>query len=494
MVSLQGHPRGLYVLFFAEMWERFSYYGMRALLILYLTRALGRSDDTANSIYGSYVALVYATPLLGGMLADRILGARRAVIFGGTLMAIGHFAMAFHQLLYLALAFLIVGNGFFKPNISSIVGRLYPAGDRRRDAGFTIFYMGINLGAFLAPIACGFLGEHVGWHYGFALAGVGMVLGLINFVIGQPRFEGIGNPPNLDLLRKKALPFLPMEWLVYLGGFAFVGLAWLLVQSFGTVGVIMNILGGVIGLILVLYVIFRCNSVERHHLTVAVILTVFSVVFWAFFEQAGSSINLFTDRNVDRVVLGWEIPAAAFQSVNAGFIILLAPAFSFMWRWLADRKWEPGVTVKFALGLLQLSLGFAALYLGARLSGSGIVPLFWLVLGYLLHTMGELCLSPVGLSMITRLSPVRIVGFMMGVWFLAASYAQYVGALVAKLANIERTESTTSGAIELPPPSETVMVYADVYGVVTLIALGVGIVLLLLSPLLKRWIHEEHAS
>ena len=496
---LTGHPQGLYVLFFAEMWERFSYYGMRALLILFMTKQLLYTDQFSTEIYGAYTALVYATPVFGGMLADRLLGFRKAVILGGVLMALGHFAMAFVDLagnggaevsdkytLYLALALLIVGNGFFKPNISSLVGKLYKEGDAKRDVGFTIFYMGINLGAFLSPIICGYVGETIGWHWGFGLAGIGMVLGLVNFILGQHRFAGHADPPDMEYLKKPVFAGINREWVTYIGAIVAVGVAWVLVGRFGIIGGLLNGFGVIVVASILYYCIKRCDRVERDRLFVALLITSFSVVFWAFFEQAGSSINLFTDRNVDRNLFGMEIPASVYQAANAFFIVTLGPLFSWLWIRLDTSNRQPSIPLKFGLGIIQLGLGFGALYMGAVTSQeSGMVAMSWLILGYLLHTTGELCLSPVGLSAITKLSPTKIVGLMMGVWFLATAYAQYVGAVIAKTMSI----NTEGGDASEVPPTESVMVYGEVFGKIALVAIGIGLAIAIFSPLIRRLCH-----
>ena len=492
MASALGskHPSGLYVLFLAEMWERFSYYGMRALLVFYMTRHFLFGDQPAYAVYGSYTALVYATPVLGGMLADRFLGYRKAVLTGGVLMALGHFAMAVDhlQVFYLALALLICGNGFFKPNISTIVGRLYPPGDPRRDSGFTIFYMGINLGAGAAPLVCGYLGETYGWHWGFGLAGIGMLFGLLVFWRGQPLLGGVADPPDAERLRQSVLPGVNRELGIYLATAAAVAVCWQLVQHSVAVGSILVLTGVVVVVALGATMLIRCERVERDRLTVVSVLILLSVVFWAFFEQAGSSINLFTDRNVDRTVMGWTVPASLFQSVNPGYIILLAPLFAGLWVRLARAGLEPSTPTKFAFGVIQLGLGFAMLYLGARSADqNGMVALGWLFLGYLLHTTGELCLSPVGLSMVTKLSPARIVGWMMGCWFLSSAFAQYIGGLIAMLAG---ARSTATPADQAPSPAETVMLYGSVFGKLALVALGVGLALLAFVPALKRRMHD----
>ena len=486
-----SHPRGLYVLFFAEMWERLSYYGMRALLTLYMTKVFLWDDNKAYAVYGAYTALVYATPVIGGMLADKLLGYRKAVILGGVLMSLGHFAMAFenHQIFYLALALIIVGNGFFKPNISTIVGALYPDGDKRRDAGFTIFYMGINLGAF-SQIFAGILGEKVGWHWGFGFAGVGMVIGLIVFLLGQSKLEGHAEPPDAEALKQKVVPGINKEWAVYLGSAVGVCIAWYLVQSYGVVGMILNGVGMIAGIGLVSYAMFKCNPEERSKMFAALIMIVFSVVFWAFFEQAGSSMNLFTDRNVDRHLFGWEIPTTAFQSVNPLFIIIFAPIFSLMWINLAERDKEPNTPMKFGLGITQLGLGFAALWYGATTANDqGMVNMSWLVLGYLLHTTGELCLSPIGLSMVTKLSPKRIGALMMGTWFLATAFAQFVASQLAMLTGVS-SEGGGEAGNGIPDPTQTVMIYGDVFGKIAVAAVVTGIIVLLVSPLIRKLMRD----
>jgi len=485
-VQSTNQAKALRVLFFAETWERFSYYGMRALLVLYMTKHFAFSDDRAYQVYGSYTALVYTTPLVGGILADRLLGGRKAVVFGGLLMALGHFAMAFDHLFYPALALLICGNGFFKPNISAIVGRIYPDKDEKRDRAFAIFYMGINLGADAAVI-CGFLGEHYGWHWGFGLAGIGMLVGLVVFLWGQRFIGAAADPPDPARLRAPFLLGLSREWLIYLGAFAAVGVSWALVQKGTLLGSLLLVVGLVTLGGLFFYLARSAKPEERGPMFVAVILTVFSTVFWAFFEQAGSSMNLFTDRNVDRNVLGHTIDASVFQSVNPTFVLLLSPLFIWLWKSLG--RFEPRTPLKFGIGTLLLGLGFGALWFGATQSqATGIVPLFWLVLGYLLHTMGELCLSPVGLSMITKLSPARIVGLMMGAWFLASAMAQYVASLIAQLTGVKGAE-TAAGAV---PPTATVMVYGSVFGGIAVTALVIGALMCLVAPLLAKRMGDVH--
>ncbi|HEY6077728.1 MAG TPA: peptide MFS transporter, partial [Polyangiaceae bacterium] len=358
----EHQPKALRVLFFAETWERFSFYGMRALLVLYMTKHFGFGDTRAYAVYGSYTALVYTTPLIGGLLADRLLGGRKAVVFGGLLMALGHFAMAFDQLFYLALALLICGNGYFKPNISTIVGRVYPDKDAKRDRAFAIFYMGINLGAG-ASLVCGLLGESYGWHLGFGLAGVGMLLGLAVFLWGQRFLGQAADPPDAARLKQPFFLGLSREHCIYIGTVAAVGASWILVQGGGVLGKLLLVVGVATMIALVVYLVRFAQPEERSPMFVAIVLTLFSSVFWAFFEQAGSSMSLFTDRNVDRVVLGYNLNASVFQSVNPAFVLMLSPCFIWLWRKLGPR--EPSTPLKFGLGTLLLGLGFGALWLGA---------------------------------------------------------------------------------------------------------------------------------
>lgn len=473
-------PKALRVLFFAETWERFSFYGMRALLVYYMTKHFRYSDDQAYVVYGAYTALVYTTPVIGGYLADRLLGGRKAVVFGGALMALGHFAMSFDVLFYLALALLICGNGFFKPNISAIVGRVYADDDRKRDRAFLIFYMGINLGGMAAGV-CGSLGETYGWHVGFGLAGAGMLIGLTVFLWGQRFIREAAEPPDPVKLRTPVLWGLSREWLIYLGTFVAVGVAWVLVQQGAILGSLLLVVG--LGTLsgLIYYLMAMAAPGERGPMFVAIVLIVFSAVFWAFFEQAGSSMALFTDRNVDRVVLGVSIKGSVFASVNSAFVLLFSPLFMWLWHKLGPR--EPSTPLKFGLGTLQLGLGFGALWLGATSSqATGIVPLVWLILGIALQTTGELCVSPVGLSMITKLSPQRIVGVMMGAWFLASAEAQYVASVIARLTRIQGAEQ----AVGTVPPAATVMVYGSVFGGIAVIALVIGVLMCAVSPLLAR--------
>lgn len=655
--TLFGQPVGLFTLFFAEMWERFSYYGMRALLLFYMLKGfLGYGDREAYAVYGSYTALVYMTPFFGGMIADRILGARRAVVLGGLLMAAGHLLMTVQNEMafFGSLALLIAGNGFFKPNISTIVGTLYPAGSTKRDSGFTLFYMGINLGAAMSPLLCGYVGETYGWHYGFGLATVGMLTGLtvfvaptrvtqiviaagavagatalvvlrpdnplsfvVNLFVGAALLfaavvswialargglpKGSGAPPDPARLRAPSpLRLLTVERAIYLGTLVAVPIFALLVSGFSPftadhaplvffsenvirrlsesssafeqiLGVVVNEVSKPAGLILTVTGVvalgylgkqmLRLARRERERMQVVLILTFFSMLFWSFFEQAGSSINNFTDRNVDRVSVGrvvtdsevgrtvrlqptqaqigyenggrlftmrdlndlrkehsadpqfeidWqvgpsnlgnvgnpamrvarradEVPASVFQSTNPILILLFGLVFTALWSYLGQRGREPSTPFKFAMGLLQLGLGFGALWLGTKSAdGRGMVAVGWLLLGYFLHTSGELCLSPVGLSMITRMTPRLLVSTMMGTWFLATAFSQYLAAIISQFTGVGHG----GGDKTVPVPRETLHVYGTVFGKIALFALLSGVICLFLIPLLKRWMHEE---
>ena len=704
--SFFGHPKGLAILFFTEMWERFSYYGMRALLIFYLTQHFLFSDQRSALIYGAYTALVYVTPVIGGMLADRYLGSRKAVTFGAILLVLGHFGMAFEgepakaslqaadgssysvvtdgrgsdsetfveyggeryrvkgipagisidaverpegvpavipaaayggslalmepgatgqeaiehlgaeyllvrsgndnnqlrviagdavlpgfytptsgvrligaenadglpaflasgsyqqvaerdnfyvSIFYLSLALIIGGVGFLKANISTIVGALYGPEDPRRDGGFTIFYMGINLGSFIAVLLCGYLGQVYGWKYGFGLAGLGMLAGLVVFLWGQKFLEGRAEPPNPAALKEKVFGPINREWLVYLGGIVMVLVSWLLVMNEGFVGDLLNAAGMIImaliiglslfvfgrpadgrnpraeitlfvagvvimavpvlikmagtlgvdvsavpaliaswplalgailiGVVIVLDVI-KIPAVDRDRMLLALFLILLQLPFWALFEQAGSSLNLFTDRAVDRMIGGFEVPASWFQSLNALFIFTLAPVFAWLWVTLARKGLEPNTVAKFGLGILQVGLGFLVLVQGIKMTGAdGLTPMIFVALLYLLHTTGELCLSPVGLSMVTKLAVPKVVGMMMGAWFLASGFGNYIAGAIAATTGAE----TVGGEIlDLTAAKAN---YADVYTNVAMVAIVIAVVVLVLSPWLKRLGH-----
>ena len=696
--TLFGHPAGLYTLFFAEMWERFSYYGMRALLILYMTKGfLGFGDKDANAVYGAYTALVYMTPFFGGMIADRLIGSRTSVVIGGLLMAIGHLLMTVETdfFFFTALGFLITGNGFFKPNISTMVGSMYGEGSPKRDGGFTIFYIGINLGAAMAPLLCGYIGETYGWHYGFGLATFGMLVGLAVFVaptivtqflilstavagaVGMMFFnagdsfsllfngfvtialvisglvavvalqrgglpKSAGGAPNPDTYMNNLIKVLIGTVLVIpvfvvlvsgcsiLPGFdeqvmlinesqleslehseskIVKGLAEFVKEGSRPAGLVL-IIAGLIATVYLLKEAFSMEKVARERMFVVFILTFFMFVFWAFFEQSGSSVNNFTDRNVDRVVEtsvvkaedvgktfqfrlvvdsehkevqeldflsqeflghtnehagfaakleaairgveaakdeskqldaeklaetigkitkhpsmtmsglnylrtfakeenataadqmvewtfteksvgrvglgGTEVPASVYQAVNPIFIMIFGLIFTAAWGFLASIGMEPSTPLKFSLGLLQLAAGFAMLYFGAQYcDDDGMIWSGWLVLMYLLLTTGELCSSPVGLSMVTKLTPTRLVSTVMGSFFLATAFSQFLAAIIAQFASVN-----TGGDNFIPDPVDTVNIYGDVYYMVAIMAAVMGVVCLVLSPLLKYWMHE----
>lgn len=696
--TLLGHPTGLYTLFFAEMWERFSYYGMRALLIFYMIKGfLGYGDKDANAVYGAYTALVYMTPFFGGMIADKFLGARTTVVIGGLLMAAGHLLMTIQTdyIFFLALAFLIAGNGYFKPNISTIVGTLYPPNSPKRDGGFTIFYIGINLGAAMAPLLCGYIGETYGWHKGFGLATVGMLVGLAVFVApniitqflilvtailsaiglvlfnpgdtytfminiavaiallisgaaavialaagGLPDDAGkTTNPDNYIANLIKVLigtAFVIPLFVLLVSGFSVLpgvnematlipesitepmeqssnklvkGLAEFVKEASRPAGLIL-IIAGMGASVYLIRQAFALNKVGRQRMYVVFVLTFFSLLFWAFFEQSGSSVNNFTDRNIDRVLEervvenadvgttdklrlvadsteptlaemdylsqeylghvnantaffdrirtavngvedakeeskrmdfaarqqtiegivgdprltmtgltylreyaksdtattadktiqwtyaeenigrlglgGTEIPASVYQAVNPIYIMVFGLIFSVLWTYMANHGLEPSTPVKFAFGLIQLGVGFLCLYLGAqRCDSDGMVGMIWLLMMYLLLTTGELCLSPVGLSMITKLSPSHLVSTVMGAWFLATAFSQFLAAIIAQFAAVNE-----SGNL-VPAPIETVNIYGNVYQLVAFMAIGSGVICLLLSPILKKWMHLD---
>lgn len=482
-----GHPRGLFVLFLSEMWERFSYYGMRALLIFYLVQHWLFSDAEASVIYGAYTALVYITPVVGGYLADRYLGQRKAVLFGAVLLTIGHFCMAFEgtggqndptiNVFWLALALIIVGSGFLKANISVIVGQLYPRTDPRRDPAYTIFYMGINVGAACASIICGYLGQTYGWQYGFGLAGIGMLVGLIFFVLGKPLLRGRGEAKDPVQLAS-TIGGLKLEWWMYLAGLGMVAICWLAVQYQDLVGYVLGGFGGALVLYVLYIAVAKLGREERDRIFAAMFLMLTSIIFWALFEQAGSSLNLFTDRHVDRA----GVEASMFQSINAIYIILLAPVFASLWTFLGRRGLEPSTPLKFGLGVVQVGLGFLVLVWGARSVGLDVAtPVLFIFLIYLLHTMGELCLSPVGLSAMNRLAPVHMASLIMGTWFFASAAGNFAAGLIA----------AATGASALDDPAAGKEIVLNVYSTVGWTAFAVGVGVIVISPLIKKLMHLD---
>jgi proton-dependent oligopeptide transporter, POT family len=439
-IKESGHPAGLYVLFGAEMWERFSYYGMRALLVLYLTNQLGYARKDALALYAVYTGLVYLTPIIGGFLADKFLGQRKAILVGGIVMAMGHFAMAFPPLLEVALGLLILGNGFFKPNISTMVGNLYPVGDPRRDGAYTIFYMGINLGAFFSPIVCGFLGERIGWHYGFAAAGVGMVIGLITFLSFQGLLAG-GYPPGREEAEGDSARLTALDWVhVILFSIACLGVAYGGIRVWPFIGpykaYMFYALGAVAvlgGLNVVRHLIASKDKVERdewQRITVILIVGIFSIMFWMAFEQAGGTLTLFADKNTNRAAFGPEIPASLFQSINPMLIFVLAPVFSILWAKIDNSRFSLTSTAKMGIGLIFLGLGCVVMHRANELSATAMVGPQWLASVYFLFTLGEICLSPIGLSLVNKLAPTRMASLMMAIWFLCTAIANYLAGIL----------------------------------------------------------------
>ncbi len=593
---MRDHPKGLIVLFFAEMWERFSYYGMRGILIFYLTQHLMFDRAEASSVYASYTALVYLLPLLGGFIADRWLGSRKAVAFGALLLVAGHISMGFEgprarqdliyggrvfpivsegrmddrvahilvegkkyefgpregggitipgvpietglrasipdgqfqirtlqdpgstSMFYFAVSLIILGVGFLKPNISAVVGDLYPHGDPRRDSGFTLYYYGINLGAFWAAILCGLLGQHFGWWAGFGLAGVGMFVGWVVFMLGKPLLEGKGEPPDPEMLREPFAGFVNREWMTYIMSILAIGIVFLTVQNSRLVGVAL-IAAIVLSVLALAWIIIRVckTTVERQRMGLAAILVLGSVVFFTLFEQAGSSLNLFASTNVDLSLtqaagrfLGipfgtpdqlaaigvkptswWSwidtsVGAAQTQSFNAGFILIFAPLLAALWTWLGRRGKDPNPTLKFGFGLVQVGLGFLIVVWGAGLHDSAFrVPLVLLGLLYLLHTTGELFLSPVGLSEITKLTLPGVVSFMMAVWFLASSIAQFVGGFIAGLLV---TESVGGEVLDPKLALDTAIGGFQALGWA---GVGFGLFFILISFLVRGWAHTD---
>ena len=584
-----GHPKGLYVCFTTELWERFSFYGMKYLLLLYLTKYHLFTDGEGLDVLGSYAGLVYALPLIGGMIADRFLGMRKSVVFGGILLSLGHIIMAVegHQAInyaagtvlshdltlasgqffaagtaltdaimyrdtealnvfYFALALIVMGVGYLKPNISTIVGKLYAQNDPRRDGGFTIFYMGINVGSFIATLLCGWLGETYGWKYGFGAAGIGMIVGLITFLFGQKYLMGYAEPSEPEKLKKSFLGPINVEWSVYILSLPFLAVFWLLVQHEPVVLLTQNVflIIAIVGLILysmvhsnegsntvayvvaglavilglyaagvnlhfipsseavaesvlyasiltivgfVFYGFMTHNSPEFARTVVLMILILSTVVFWALFEQSAGSMTLYADRVVDRSIGFTTFTAAQFGSLNAGFIMILAIPFAALWTWLAKKNLEPNTPVKFGLGILQAGLGFGALVFGAQFPDeSGQIGMIWLILAYLLHTTGELCLSPVGLSAVTKLSIGNVVGVSMGTWFLATALSETVATRIGKMAAIDTSAGETADI------ATAVATYTELFSFLMWFGIAMGVFMILISPLLKRWMHGIH--
>lgn len=473
-----GHPRALSTLFFTEMWERFSYYGMRALLLLYMTAPVaagGLGFDTAQggAVYGLYTSMVYLATLPGGWIADRLIGPRRAVLYGGIFIAAGHFSMALATLamFYLGLFLIVIGTGLLKGNVSVIVGKLYADGDNRRDAGFSIFYMGINLGAFIAPLVCGYLGQEISWHYGFGAAGIGMTLGVIQYVLGTKNLGDAGLAPAPATPEERARwkrqaqvsVAILLGLVVVIGGGGYTGLIPVTAtQVADAAGVMLLLL--IVGFFGWLYTSSDWTPEERKRLYVIGVLFVAASIFWSLFEQAGSTLNLFARDRTDNSVLGAEFPSSWFQSMNSMFLIIFAPVMAWVWIRLSATGKEPSTPMKFAWGLIFAGLGFAILVLPAQ-NESQLASPMWLTTTYFLHTIGELFLSPVGLSAMTVLAPARIGGLMMGVWFLATSVGNFISGRVSGLYE----------AMALP----------SLFGTVAAIGIVLGVILILMTPAMR---------
>ena len=470
--SFFGHPRGLSTLFFTEMWERFSYYGMRALLILFMTApaaagGLGFDTAVAGAIYGLYTSSVYMACLPGGWIADRLIGARRAVLYGGILIAAGHFSMAVQALpaFYLGLTLIVLGTGLLKGNVAVIVGQLYAKDDQRRDAGFSIFYMGINLGAFIAPLICGYLGQRVNWHIGFGAAGVGMTLGLIQYVLGARNLGDAGVLPaqSLSPAGRRVTAIVVAAALLFAAAL-FTGIIPITAKQIAdTAGILL--IGGAIAFFTWLFLSPGWTTVERRRLAAILLLFIAACLFWSEFEQAGSTLNLFGDRATRTSILGWSFPSSYYQSLQPLFIITFAPVFAWLWIWLGPR--EPSSPTKFSFGLLCVGSGFAVIAVAAVFGANGVkVSPMWLVVTYLLHTWGELALSPVGMSAMTKLAPARIGGLIMGVWYLSISIGNFTGGRI----------STLYGSMSLP----------TLFGVVAAAGILGGVVMTLLARPIKN--------
>ncbi len=484
--GLLRHPRQLYLLFFTEMWERFSFYGMKALLLAYMVTHLKFDESKGYALLGAYAALVYTMPVFGGMVADRLLGYRKAILFGGMIMAAGHLVLALPAgwSLFAGMALIICGNGFFKPNISGMVGRLYAGHDPRRDSGFSIFYMGINIGAALGGSLCGWLAYAYGWHYGFGLAGVMMMAGLAVFYLGRRMLGGIGAPPDEDRLKAQVLPWLSREWTVYLVTLAVVPVVILLFNYYRVMDFVMLILA-VMSLVYLVYEASRLAAEERNRLFAATAMITFSILFWAFYEQNGGALNLFAMRNVDMHLWGRALPALSVNNfLPPAWVVVLSPVFAWMWTALSRRGREPSTPMKFALSFVLLGMGFLVFFLGTRLAEEGLIPLAVFAAGYFFLICGELCISPIGLSMITKLSPQRMVGMVMGIWFLASALGDF---LSAKIGSLMIVPESVAG-----DPVRSLPYYSHILQQIGWVSAGVGLVLMLTVPLLRKWMGGIH--
>lgn len=485
-----GHPAGLATLFFTEMWERFSYYGMRALLMIFMYTplvegGLGMSVKTSGAIYGLYTMLVYLLALPGGWLADNLFGLKKSVFYGGCIIALGHICLAlpYTQTFFLGLLFIVMGTGLLKPNVSSMVGELYSTNESaRRDAGFSIFYMGINLGAFTAPIIVSYLGEQVNWHYGFAAAGLGMIIGVIQYQMMQKNIQHIGGVPDAPE-KVAAMPRVRMGLLIFLILLAaFVAMLMLNIVSVDPVAIAQYstvIIMIVLALFFLKAFLFEnLNSDEKRKLIAVVIFFGFSAIFWAGYEQQGSTLNLFADKYTDRIFGGWEMPAGWFQSFPPVYVVLFSVPVAFFWVWLSKRNLDPNTPVKFSLGLIFMGLGFVLMmWASYSVVSDGVVGpeagAGWLVVTYLLHTFGEICLYPTGLSAVTKLSPPSLKGQLMGIWFMSLAFGNLVAGLFAG-------EFEESAIIAQPT------ILPDLFFTVVKVILTSGLIILVLNKPIRQ--------
>jgi POT family proton-dependent oligopeptide transporter len=477
-------PRQLYLLFFAEMWERFSFYGMKALLIAYMTTQLNYDDPKAYAILGSYAALVYTMPMVGGFIADNFIGYQRAIVFGGLLMTIGHLVLALPQewSFFYGMAFIICGNGFFKPNISSLVGTLYKADDPRRDSGFSIFYMGINIGAALGGFLCAYIGTEINWHYGFGLAGIFMFIGLIVFLIGKKSLGQRGLPPDKEKIKRTAFLSMNPEVFIYGGTLLVVPLVVTLFHQYHVMDYIMFGLG-VISLAYILFTGFKLELAARKKLFAALIMITFSILFWAIYEQNAGSMNLLAERNSQMFLFGIDLPELSVNNfLPPGWVILLTLLVAPLWPWLNKRGKEPGTPMKFAISFIFLGLGFYVFYLGCVANeNTGIIPLWPFLTGYMFIIFGELCISPIGLSMVTKLAPAKMVSLMMGIWFFASAIGEFLAGKIGSLMSVPQY------ILDKNDPALSLPYYAHVIQKIGIAALVIGVALIFTVPFLKKW-------
>ncbi len=494
-----GHPVGIYICFLTEMWERFSYYGMRALLILYLTKYHLFGAERASLIYGAFVGLVYMMPIFGGFLSDRYLGSRKAVTYGAILLVLGHGLMAFHgeaayivgdtvvrddasiNIFFLALALIITGVGFLKANITTVVGALYGPKDPRRDSGFTIFYLGLNLGAFISMLLVGYVGETYGWNYGFSIAGIGMFFGLLVFLWGQKLLDGHAEPRKPERLKEHFFMGINKEQAIYIGGIGLVLVSWMLMQYQQLVGGLLGASGFIMIAAILVYGFLKCTKIERERLMVACFLIVFQSVFYALFEQQAASLTLLADQQFDKTIFGIELKASQVQTMNTAFVCLLAPIMAWIWIWLSKRKIEPSTPSKFGLAMIIIGAGYIIFAWGMGLDNSTSKNFLWLVFIYFSLSWAELFIIPVGLSMITKMSAARIVGMMMGTWFLFMAVGNYMAGWISSLLG--------AGGHGVSGAQLDMAATMDVYTTIGMFSMAAGAFIFVMTPLLKKGMH-----